>query len=141
MDTSTGNVPRTALKARRDTIGIWGASTDQMIADAVASDPRSFGTPTLGSPMRVRPMSNGCPGAGQGAAVLGKLFHRLFLTRLIALHDAGRLVFFGSLSPRSDRHAFLRHLSPARHQRWVVYGRHQACIRVGQRDLLIRRCA
>ncbi len=27
--------------------------------------------------------------------VLGKLFRRLFLTRLIALHDAGRLAFFG----------------------------------------------
>ena len=30
--------------------------------------------------------------------VLGKLFRRLFLTRLIALHDAGRLAFFGSLA-------------------------------------------
>ena len=28
--------------------------------------------------------------------VLGKLFRRLFLTRLLALHDAGRLAFFGS---------------------------------------------
>ena len=28
--------------------------------------------------------------------VLGKLFRRLFLTRLIALHDAGRLAFFGT---------------------------------------------
>ena len=27
--------------------------------------------------------------------VLGKLFRRLFLTRLVALHDAGRLGFFG----------------------------------------------
>ena len=31
--------------------------------------------------------------------VLGKLFRRLFLTRLIALHDAGRLAFFGNLAP------------------------------------------
>ena len=30
--------------------------------------------------------------------VLGKLFRRLFLTRLIALHDAGKLVFFGRLA-------------------------------------------
>ncbi|MBA8841821.1 hypothetical protein FHW03_005174 [Ochrobactrum sp. RH2CCR150] len=29
--------------------------------------------------------------------VLGKLFRRLFLTRLNALRDAGRLVFFGSM--------------------------------------------
>jgi hypothetical protein len=31
--------------------------------------------------------------------VLGKLFRRLFLTGLIALHDAGRLAFFGSIAP------------------------------------------
>jgi hypothetical protein len=30
--------------------------------------------------------------------VLGKLFRRLFLTRLIELHDAGRLAFFGNLA-------------------------------------------
>ena len=30
--------------------------------------------------------------------VLGKLFRRLFLTRLTALHDAGRLAFFGAIS-------------------------------------------
>jgi hypothetical protein len=45
--------------------------------------------------------------------VLGKLFRRLFLTRLIALHDAGRLAFFGGLA----------HLSPVRNKRWVVYAK------------------
>jgi hypothetical protein len=55
--------------------------------------------------------------------VLGKLFRRLFLTRLTALHDAGRLAFFGSLTPLADRRAFLRHLSPARKKRWVVYAK------------------
>ena len=30
--------------------------------------------------------------------VLGKLFRRLFLDRLVALHDAGRLAFFGILA-------------------------------------------
>ena len=29
--------------------------------------------------------------------LLGALFHRLFLTRLIKLYDAGRLAFFGKL--------------------------------------------
>ena len=33
--------------------------------------------------------------------VLGKLFRRLFLTRLIALHDAGKLAFFGSMAAGS----------------------------------------
>src|SRR6185437_16846626 len=39
--------------------------------------------------------------------VLGKLFRRLFLTRLVALHDAGRLSFFGSMAHLTDRRAFL----------------------------------
>jgi Putative transposase/Transposase zinc-binding domain len=55
--------------------------------------------------------------------VLGKLFRRLFLTRLIALHDAGRLAFFGNLAPLADRRAFQHHLSPVRHKRWVVYAK------------------
>ena len=55
--------------------------------------------------------------------VLGKLFRRLFLTRLIELHDAGRLAFFGDLAPLRDRRAFLRHLSPVRNKRWVVYAK------------------
>jgi len=56
--------------------------------------------------------------------VLGKLFRRLFLTRLIALHDAGRLAFFGGLASLADRRVFLRHLSPVRNKRWVVYAKH-----------------
>jgi Putative transposase/Transposase zinc-binding domain len=55
--------------------------------------------------------------------VLGKLFRRLFLTKLIALHDAGRLAFFGSLASLADRRAFLHRLSPVRHKRWVVYAK------------------
>ena len=55
--------------------------------------------------------------------VLGQLFRRLFLTRLIALHGAGRLVFFGSLAHLADRRAFLRHLSPVRKKRWAVYAK------------------
>ncbi len=54
--------------------------------------------------------------------VLGKLFRRLFLTRLIALHDAGRLAFFGNLAPLADHRAFQRHLSPVRHKRCRVDG-------------------
>lgn len=55
--------------------------------------------------------------------VLGKLFRRLFLTRLLQLHDAGWLAFFGSLAPLADRRAFLAHLTPARKARWVVYAK------------------
>ena len=55
--------------------------------------------------------------------VLGKLFRRLFLTRLLQLHDGGRLAFFGSLAPLADRGAFLQHLGPARKARWAVYAK------------------
>lgn len=55
--------------------------------------------------------------------VLGALFRRLFLTRLLALHDAHRLKFFGSIAHLADRRAFLRHLSPVRKKRWVVYAK------------------
>ena len=53
--------------------------------------------------------------------VLGALFRRLFLTRLIALHQAGQLRFYGGMAGLADRRAFLRHLSPVRKKRWVVY--------------------
>lgn len=55
--------------------------------------------------------------------VLGKLFRRLFLTRLTALYDTGRLAFYGSMAHLVDRRAFLRHLSPVWKKRWVVYAK------------------
>ena len=55
--------------------------------------------------------------------VLGALFRRLFLTRLLELHDVGKLAFFGKLSGLSDRRAFQRHLAPVRKKRWVVYAK------------------
>jgi len=55
--------------------------------------------------------------------VLGKLFRRLFLTRLLALHDAGRLRFHGTQNGLHDRAAFQRHLAPVRKKPWVVYAK------------------
>ena len=55
--------------------------------------------------------------------VLGALFRRLFLTRLLQLHDAAKLAFFGTLAGLTDRRAFLRHLAPVRKKRWVVYAK------------------
>ena len=55
--------------------------------------------------------------------VLGALFRRLFLTRLLALFDAGKLAFFNTLASLATRKAFLRHLSPIRKKRWVVYAK------------------
>jgi Putative transposase/Transposase zinc-binding domain len=55
--------------------------------------------------------------------VLGSLFRRLFLTRLMALHHSGKLAFFGHLEQLADRRAFQRHISPVRKKRWIVYAK------------------
>ena len=46
--------------------------------------------------------------------VLSRLFRRLFLEGLAALHDAGRLAFFGDLAPLADKRAFDAALAPLR---------------------------
>jgi hypothetical protein len=60
---------------------------------------------------------------GRSQLPLGALFRRLFLTRLIELHAAGRLAFFGTLAGLADRRSFLRHLAPVRKKRFVVYAK------------------
>jgi hypothetical protein len=55
--------------------------------------------------------------------VLGKLFRRLFLTRLLELFDAGRLRFFGRLVGLQARTTLQRHLAPARKKPWIVYAK------------------
>ena len=55
--------------------------------------------------------------------MLGKLFRRLFLTRLTDLHQAGKLAFFGNHADLADRRRFLHHLAPIRRKRWVVYAK------------------
>ena len=46
--------------------------------------------------------------------VLSRLFRRLFLERLVAAHDAGRLLFFGALASLAARDAFDAYLAPLR---------------------------
>jgi hypothetical protein len=55
--------------------------------------------------------------------VLGALFRRQFLTRLIGLYEAGKLVLFGDQADLADPRRFLRHLAPLRKKRWVVYAK------------------
>jgi hypothetical protein len=55
--------------------------------------------------------------------VLGALFRRLFLTQLIALHEAGKLVFFRPQADLVDQRRFLRHLVALRKKRWAVYAK------------------
>ena len=55
--------------------------------------------------------------------VLSRLFCRLFLEGLAALHAAGRLSFFGDLAPLADKPAFDAALAPLRQSEWVVYAK------------------
>ncbi len=55
--------------------------------------------------------------------VLSRLFRRLFLERLAAAHDDGRLKFFGDHAHLADALAFARYLRPLRKVEWVVYAK------------------
>jgi hypothetical protein len=55
--------------------------------------------------------------------VLSRLFRRLFLEKLAAAHDAGRLQFFGNHAPLAEPAAFAAHLAPLRKAEWVVYAK------------------
>ncbi len=62
-------------------------------------------------------------GVHLGNAGLSRLFRRLFLEKLVAVHEAGRLHFFGKHRHLVDSQAFAAHLSPLRKLEWVVYAK------------------
>jgi hypothetical protein len=53
--------------------------------------------------------------------VLSRLFRRLLLEGLEALHAVGELQFFNDLSALEDTATFRAHLAPLRESEWVVY--------------------
>src|ERR1700730_12362833 len=55
--------------------------------------------------------------------VLSRLFRRLFLEGLEALHAAGALRFFTDLGALKDARAFRAYLAPLRRRKWVVYAK------------------
>jgi hypothetical protein len=55
--------------------------------------------------------------------VLSRLFRRLFLEKLLAAHQAGRLTFFGNHAVLADPQAFATYLAPSRKAEWVVYAK------------------
>ena len=55
--------------------------------------------------------------------VLSRLFRRLFLEGLAALHQAGKLGFFGDLRDLNEANAFNQYLAPLRKTEWVVYAK------------------
>jgi hypothetical protein len=63
------------------------------------------------------------PGFFLPVRVLSRLFRRLFLDGLAALHKAGRLVLLGGLAPLATTHAFDAALAPLRRSDWFVYAK------------------
>ncbi len=63
------------------------------------------------------------PGFFLPVRMLSRLFRRLFLEGLAALHAAGRLVFLGDLARLADKAAFDAVLAPLRRSEWIVYAK------------------
>jgi Putative transposase len=66
----------------------------------------------------------GCrPGFFLSVRVLSRLFRRLFLDGLMALHRSGDLAFFGDLAGLAQADTFAAWLAPLRKSEWVVYAK------------------
>jgi len=63
------------------------------------------------------------PGFFLPVRVLSRLFRRLFLDKLKAAHDAGRLTFYGNHTKLAEPVAFAAYLAPLRKIEWVVYAK------------------
>ena len=63
------------------------------------------------------------PGFFLHVRVLSRLFRRLFVEGLMALHHAGQLKFFGDITELAEASAFAEWLTPFRKTDWVVYAK------------------
>ncbi len=63
------------------------------------------------------------PGFFLPVRVLSRLFRRLFIEGLLALHQEGALTFFGDHEELTDTAAFTKWLAPFRRTEWVVYAK------------------
>ncbi len=63
------------------------------------------------------------PGFFLHVRVLSRLFRRLFIEGLMALHHAGQLRFFGDLTGLEDASAFAEWLAPFHKIDWIVYAK------------------
>jgi Putative transposase/Transposase zinc-binding domain len=125
---------------------LFTASAETMIA--IAADPKHLGARigitsvlhTWGSAMTHHPhLHMIVPGGGISldgkrwvscrsnfflpVPVLSRLFRGLFLAKLRAAHQAGRLKFFGVHAHLDDIRAFKAYLAPLRNIEWVVYAK------------------
>jgi putative transposase/transposase-like zinc-binding protein len=55
--------------------------------------------------------------------VLSRLFRRLFLDKLVAAHQAGKLQFFNGHAALADPQSFAAFLAPLHNTEWVVYSK------------------
>jgi len=55
--------------------------------------------------------------------VLSKLFRRLLLEKLVAAHQAGKLIFFGEYAHLTGDKAFAAFLAPLKRTKWFVYSK------------------
>jgi len=63
------------------------------------------------------------PGFFLPVRVLSRLFRQLFLEKLIATYQAGRLSFFGDHAHLAEAQSFAAFLAPLRKTEWVVYAK------------------
>ena len=63
------------------------------------------------------------PGFFLHVRVLSRLFRRLFIDGLLALHRAGQLAFFGDMVRLAEAQNFSDWLAPFRKTEWVVYAK------------------
>ena len=63
------------------------------------------------------------PGFFLHVRVLSRLFRRLFIEGLLALHCEGELNFFSDLAGLSEPQAFAAYLAPLRKKEWIVYAK------------------
>jgi hypothetical protein len=63
------------------------------------------------------------PGFFLPVPVLSRLFRRLFLEKLGAAYDGGKLRFFAGLTGLADPAVFARRLAQLRRREWVVYAK------------------
>ncbi len=63
------------------------------------------------------------PGFFLPVQVLSRLFRRMFIEGLLALHEAGKLAFFGDLAMLADAKVLTAWLAPFRKTGWIAYAK------------------
>ena len=145
--TLPADIARIALWNKRAVYGLLFKASAQTVA-TIAADPKRLGARvgmtsvlhTWGSALTHHPhihmivpggglSSDGTrwvackPGFFLHVRVLSRLFRRLFVEGLMALHRAGQLRFFGDLTKLAEACAFAEWLTPFRKTDWVVYAK------------------